>query len=346
MLADIASRIDYTCGSLSTVFVTVPAPPVTKTVTIPDEIPSATVSGNVLPIKLSIPSDSLTNITTTLTEYITYLHLVSTVQAIPTSDVASQDHYTFTEHHGTTIWFDGKKPPAGIPLVTSTATVTIQPVPLNSGVSTGGNAEPTSYLTVLLTVVKHEKVALTKTVSVATTSDTAAISSTASASSATLTPLAVSVPSTATASSIATTSTKIFRGHRLNGWNTTFTAVPKEKAAKSVTEPVKPFHHQPNAKENHAARPGIASPAAASYPNNATKHLEARQLGAIVVATIAGVVVSWTNNYDGGAATTPAPATIETHAASQEDPAVTSELLRMRSTFLVLTNNLSSTCEN
>ncbi len=35
--------------------------------------------------------------------------------------------------------------------------------------------------------------------------------------------------------------------------------------------------------------------------------LAARQVGSIVVATIEGIVVSWTNSYDGQPATTPTP---------------------------------------
>lgn len=321
ILADIASRTDYTCGSLSTVFVTIPASPVTKTVSIPVETPTATAGNDVLPTKPAVPSDFVTSITTTLTEYVTFLDIVSTVPANPTSGVASQDHYTFTENHGTTFWFGGKTPPAGVPLVTSTATVTIQPVPLSSGVSTGGSAEPTTYLTVFLNVVKkkHETVVLTKTAPVAIASSIAAVSSVPSAPSPISTPLAVSAPPIATASLFAKTLTKNFGEHRLNGWNTTLTAVPKEKAAESGTEPLKPLHKLPNVKENHAASLGTASLAAV------TKHIEARQLGAIVVATIEGVVVSWTNDYDGSAAATPAPVPTKTHAALKEDLLVTIE---------------------
>lgn len=315
ILADVPSRIDSICGSLSTVFVTISGPPVTKTVTVPFETPSTIISNNVVPINSSISSGSSINITTKLTEYITILRTVTTSHAISKSVGANQGRYTFTESDGSTFWFGGKTPPAGVPLVTSTATITIQPTPPSSGVSTRGTEENTSYTTVFLTVVsrKYEVLSLTKT---AIASTTAVVPSIAPTTSTISTRLTVTAPLTATVSSVPTIFQKLFSGNRSNGWNNTLTIGLKEKVADVGTEPVKPSPQQSSAKEYHDARPGIAS-LAGTYAN-ATKDLEARQLGSIVVATINGVVVSWTNNYDGAAAVTPAPVSVESNAPSRK----------------------------
>lgn len=79
--------------------------------------------------------------------------------------------------------------------------------------------------------------------------------------------------------------------------------------------------------ENLAYHPGTAYPVAPSgivslSPGNATRHIKARNVGDIVVATIDGVAVSWTNNYDGTSLSTSvtSPIVIAITATAQYEP--------------------------
>ena len=95
--------------------------------------------------------------------------------------------------------------------------------------------------------------------------------------------------------SAASASAGAYTGLASNGWNSSvsmFTTV-KSPATGSVTVAEKLAYH-----------PGTAYPMAPSgivpfSPENATRHIKARDVGGLVVATIDGVAVSWTNNYVG-----------------------------------------------
>lgn len=295
---------------------TATATPVTKTVRIPLEVSPSITSKNDVPAKLQVALDTSTDITATLTDYITLVHVVTNVSIISTPTVAEKGPYYFTTDNGTTVWLGGQTPPAGVPLSTSTAVVTIQPVPPSSQNSSGGSPETTVYSTVFLTTISkvYETETITKTAPAVTTSSAVTISS--------FSPVLPS--NTAPLSLIATRSSKSFPGLGLSGWNATFRI--REKLVGSANEPAKLLSQQTGVQNNIATRPGTASLLAApSYSSNATNHIRARQLGSIVVATIEGVVVSWTNNYDGAALKTPTPVAVTSDTASREDLVVTCE---------------------
>lgn len=324
---------------MATVFVTVTATPVTKTVSVPFEVSPSIGNKYAVPPKLQAALDTSTGITATSTDYVTLIHVVTTaIPTISTPAVAEKGPYYYTAHNGTTVWLGGKTPPAGVPLSTSTAFVTIQPIPLSSGILSGGKPEPTIYSTVFLTLISkvYETETLTKTALAVKTSSAVTISSSVSVPSSNNTPSASPVQlvgtgsSVATASLIATTLSKSFTGLGLSGWNATFRTLLKENIVGTANEPAKLLSQQTGVKDNLVTRPGTASGLAAasglavpSRYSNATNNIGARQLGSIVVATIDGVVVSWTNVYDGAALKTQAPVAIASDAAPKDDLVVT-----------------------
>lgn len=336
-MADLYRRIDSNCSSVATVFVTVTATTVTKTVSIPFEVSPSITSKYDVPPKLQVAPDTSTDITATSTDYITLIRMVTSFPKISTPAVAEKGPYYFTANNGTTVWLDGKTPPAGVPLSTSTAIITVQPIPPSSRISFGGSPNPTTYSTVFLTVVskEYETETVTKTAPAVTISSTVTVSSFVSnplsntAPLASTVPLIATVPSAATASLISITPSKPFSGLGLNGWNATFRTLIKEKLVGSANQPAKLLSQQTGVKENLATRPGTGSfLATPSYSSNATKNIEGRQLGSIVVATIDGVIVSWTNNYDGAALTTPTPVVIPSDVAPHDNLVVSCKFYR------------------
>lgn len=321
-MADLYRRIDSNCSSVATVFVTVTATTVTKTVSIPFEVSPFITSKYDVPPKLQVALDTSTDITATSTDYITLIRMVTSFPKISTPAVAEKGPYYFTANNGTTVWLDGKTPPAGVPLSTSTAIITIQPIPSSPRISFGGSPKHTTYSTVFLTIVSkvYETETVTKTAPAVTISSTVTVSSFVSIPLTSTAPLASTVPSAATASLISITSSKPFSGLGLNGWNATFRTLIKEKLVGSADQPAKLLSQQTGVKENLATRPGTGSLLATpSCSSNATNNIERRQLGSIVVATIDGVVVSWTNNYDGAASTTPTPVVIPSDVAPHDN---------------------------
>ena len=304
--------------------------PVTKTIRIPHEVSPSITSKNDVPPKLQVAQDSSTDITATSTDYITLIHVVDNAPTISTPTVIATGPYYFTTDNGTTVWLGGQTPPAGVPRSTSTAIVTVQPVPLSSHSLSGGSTETTVYSTVFLTTISkvYETETITKTAPAVTTSSSVTISSFPPVLPSNTGPLAsnvpflATVPSAATTSLTATTAFKSFPGLGLSGWNATFNV--KEKAVGSANEPAQVLSQLTGVKTNLATRPGTASLLAApSYSSNATNNIRARQLGSIVVATIDGVVVSWTNNYDGAAHETPSPVAVTSDTAPRDDLVVT-----------------------
>lgn len=327
ILADLDHRIDSSCGSVATVSVTVTAIPVTKTVSIQLEISPSITKKYDVPPKLQAALDTSKDITATSTDYITLIHVVTAIPKMSTPAVVENGPYYFTADDGTTVWLGGKTPPAGVPLSISTAIVTVKPIPPTLRVSSGGSPESTTYSTVFLTVTSkvYETETVTKTVpvvitSVVTTSSFVSVSSSNTGPLASPVPFIANAPSAAKASLVATTPSKSFNGLGLSGWNATSKTLLKEKVVVNANESAKLVRQQTGVKDSLATRPGAATLLATpSYSSNATNKIGVRQLGSIVVATIEGVVVSWPNNYDGAALTTPAPATVARNAASQDD---------------------------
>lgn len=158
-----------------------------------------------------------------------------------------------------TITWFGATPPASASLITSTQVVTLQPVPTGSVSPSAEIPLVTSYLTLSSTETITETRTETQTLA------------------------------------IFTASAGAYTGLAPKGWNSsmsTFITV-KFPPIGSVT-----------VAEKLAYYPGTAYPVAPSgvgplSPGNATRHIiKARDVGE-VVATIDGVAVSWTNNYDG-----------------------------------------------
>jgi hypothetical protein len=239
----------------------------------------------------------LTDITTTLTSYVTLFEILSVVPVVPTPavavqapkstesnqgsapTVANEGLYYFTEHDGTQVWLDGKTPPADSSFLTSTTFITLEPIPISfansAEVSTKNAAEGSTVSTSYSTISLY---------SISTAYQTKVVTST--------------IPA-------PTASAKVFAGLRSTGWNTSFTSNEGGGKAGDCT---KRILGQTGAIEKECIRPEASAvdPAPASSAN-ATKQLEVRQVGAWVVATIDGALVSWINTYDGTepAASTP-----------------------------------------
>ncbi len=181
------------------------------------------------------------------------------------SPAEGQGAYSFTEENGTTTWL-GEMPPASASLITSTQVVTLQPVPPGYVAPPVEITPVTSYLTLSFTETITQTLTETQTLAITT----------------------ASAPAGA------------YTGLAASGWNSsmlTFITV-KTPAIGSVTFA-----------EKSAYFPSTAYPIAPSgivsfSPGNATRHKKARDLSDIVDATIDGVAVSWTNNYDGPSVST------------------------------------------
>lgn len=298
-LANSIFRSEPSCGSVSTVFVTVPASEVTTTITVAlDKSPSNTNIGSANAVDV-VPSpvrvnNVLTHITTTITDYVVFTQVVNNVEvsplaavvvptpakASPKPTITNQGPYYFTVHGGTTYWIGGRTPPAGKSYSTSTTIITVQPVPSSIPLS---NEDSTSYSTVTLTSTSlvWNKIELVKTLP----EDS----------------FALTYPGS---TAISTASTTSFDRLGSTRWNTTSTS-PKFPVSDSDATLRKPARHQLNV-GNKFTTHSRDSQSLARY-SNATKSLEVRQLGATVFATIEGVLVSWVNTYPGASPATPDP---------------------------------------
>ena len=283
------------CGAVSTVIVTVSGTPTTETInlaaassaviSILSTVEAQTVSTGVAPV------DTSTDITATVTKYLTYTEVFNIVEAPTTSATANQGSYYFSEQNGTTIWLGDKTPPTTDALVTGTTTVLVEPIPSGPSTSSGlmtssgvaessgvlisngptsaeGPADIKSFSTVFLTVLSTKQ--LTET----------------------LTKSTYTVP----------TSTRTFAGLGTSGWNSsapTFKAVKVGPTGSGVlTQGFGQKGVSPTIA--HASQSGYSYSLSGSAASDiAPKDKAARQVGAIVVATINGVAVSWTNQYDG-----------------------------------------------
>lgn len=280
-------RANPVCASGSVIFVTVTAPVATKTVSVPVGKGSA-VAAVETAIAVSQAS-AQTDITTTLTSYVTFTEFIKITPATPTLSGSSQapdltasrqepadiaadkGPYYFSEHNGTLVWLGGKTPPATGSFVTSTTFITVQPVPSSlpasaeeKVVSTAeGSIVSTSYSTISL-------------YSVTTIYQTKVVTST------------IRVPAIPV---------KAFVSPGSGGWNTSFVPVLKEVEVKVLSGNPKPIAWQTGAIDIKVEK-SITYPVSA-YATTGTEQLEARQVGALVVATIDGAVVSWINSYDG-----------------------------------------------
>lgn len=144
---------DSVCSPVSTVFITVPSSPTTKTIYPLSKWSIASADFKVLDD--GVVQATSTAVITTVTTSVVPTQVISLIQ--PSSPAERQAVYSFTEENGTTTWL-GETPPS-TSLVTSTEVVTLQPVPPGY-VASHEEATPfTSYLTLFST----ETIAETRT---------------------------------------------------------------------------------------------------------------------------------------------------------------------------------------
>lgn len=164
----------------------------------------------------------------------------------------------------------GATPPATASLLFSTHIVTLHPVPLSSSPLQKGTSTVTRYLTVSSTETVTKILTETKTLSIST----------------------ASAPS--------------YTGMGSGGWNSTMATLKKTKPL--VTGPGKPVLYQSGVEVKLVHHDETAYPLNPS--GTLTRRIKARGIGDVVVATIGGAVVSWTNNYAGSSPSTKTEATM------------------------------------
>lgn len=256
-------------------YLTVTAPPITET----SYTSTSTTSVPIAPESSVAISQSLVEAPTkseaTLTSFQTLTSLVSIVKATATSPEADQGPYSFAEHSGTTVWLGGKEPPASESIVVKTKAITVHPVPLSAYVSTLEASHTKSYTTVFLTSTASKVFTETLTESI----------------------------------SAAVASAKPFTGVAAYGWNSSLTTLVKIAAGEKESGRVYRTAYTPSVAEQQNRPIGTAHPLAGPQSiSNVSETLAERQVGAIVVVTIEGQVVSWTNSYNGVPATSSAVA--------------------------------------
>jgi hypothetical protein len=266
---------------------------VTKTITLPLEKVLDVTGVESVPAASQVPIS--TDPTATSTSYVTLTEIISIVAVTPipfasgpaptsTNDNAihaatDNGPYYFAEHDGTLVWLDNKSPPAGGSFLTSTAFITLEPVPYSVPPSPEEDSVPTAEGSKIST--SYSTISL---YSVSTAYQTIAVTST------------IPVPAA---------SPKVFVGLGSSGWNTSFTFTPKVDENKKAENTLNPILRQTGVAEKIDNRPETSTTdPAPTISANVTKKVEARQLGTWVFATIDGVPVSWINNYDG---TEPSP---------------------------------------
>ena len=201
-----------------------------------------------------------------MTSFQTHTNIVSIVPAVATSVEANQGPYSFADHSGTTIWLGGKEPPASGSVIVLTKAITVLPIPPSAYVPNPEDSLTTSNTTIYSTRTTSKVFTETLTESFST-------------------PAAAAKP---------------FTGVATYGWNSSLTTLLTVPAGAKESGRVYSIGH-PSSVTGHN-KPPINT----TYPllgpqiiGNGSASLAERQVGAIVVITIDGQVVSWTNSYSG-----------------------------------------------
>lgn len=269
---------------------------VTVTVTAPVQI-TETLSNAANPSSLSgysSPASSVTPVgiasfieATKTLSFTTYLTRTKTVSAddapipLPGKPHATQSgHYYYAVDEGTTIWLGSRTPTSGATLATNTMVVTVQPQPEHTG---GSIVVTTSQSSSAL----EDETSTSYTTFLSTSFHTSY-----------LTKDLVLEPGTTSRPSVKLTP---YPGS--HGWNSTLSIAQETEGSSPVS-----------ASASSPTWP--ASGIAASTPSYAIKRHHPRQVGAVVSATINGVVVSWTNAYDGVPVTFDSVSTSRTSSSS------------------------------
>jgi len=263
------------CGGASTVYITVTAPQVTKTIFTTTVAPSSPLelgaSSSMAELNTESLAETSLDLTATSTTFETITHVVSLLTATAMPVKTDQGPYSFAEHSGTTIWLGSKTPPTSESIVYMTKAITVEPVPTvptSTDVSGAAARTTTSFSTLSLTTVTSET--FTETVTESSSSPVA--------------------------------SAKPFTGVATYGWNSTLTTLLRVQVGAKGSGRVQPTGIAPESPVG--TEHGRPSPYATG---GSSESLAARQVGSIVVATIEGIVVSWTNSYDGQPVTTATP---------------------------------------
>lgn len=232
----------------------------------------------------------------------------STTEAISSTSTAS-GLYFFSVDNGTTIWLGGVTPPPAQSYIVQTSTLTLQPVPSTSSYVATEQIHSTSTRTVEVT---DFLTVLTKTLTEPITSSVTSTSTTTVEVTSfatvflteTLTESSLSATTAATASRFAGVgagsygwnTTTLHHSKPAEGWSGTLGYSIYATAASSVRAP-------------HFSRPHPEK--APISPRHDGNRKNARQVGAIVTATINGVVVTWTNVWAGvEPSSTPLPVSV------------------------------------
>ncbi|KAL8828754.1 MAG: hypothetical protein Q9191_002407 [Dirinaria sp. TL-2023a] len=214
-----------------------------------------------------LPAGSSIEPTATLTSFQTHTDVVSIVPAVATSVKANQGPYSFAEHSGTTVWLGGKKPPASGSAIVLTKAITVLPVPPSAHVV----PDPENSLTESYTTLH-----LTRTTSKVFTETLTESSSTSAAAA------------------------KPFTGIATYGWNSSLTTLLTVPSGAKESGRARSIGHPAYRTGHNKPLPNITYPfLGPQVTGKESASLAERQVGAIVVATIEGHVVSWTNSYDG-----------------------------------------------
>ncbi|KAI4115878.1 MAG: hypothetical protein LQ345_003604 [Seirophora villosa] len=295
------ARSESACGSPLIVTVTVTAP-VQITETLSNAANPSSLSGYSSPASSVTPVGIASSIeatkTLSSTTYLTRTKVVSADDApipLPGKPHATESgHYYYAVDEGTTIWLGSRTPTSGATLATNTMVVTVQPQPEHTGGSIVVTTSQSSSALEDETSTSYETFLSTSFHTSYLTKELVLEPGTTSRPSVKLTPYPGSY-----------------------GWNSTLFIAQETEGSSSVS-----------ASASSPTWP--ASGIAASAPSYAIKRHHPRQVGAVVSATINGVVVSWTNAYDGPTSSTysvaeaPPPFSNATQTGSISPPAPTS----------------------
>ena len=231
-------------------------------------------------------------VTVTVTSSVVSTQTISVVHVTPPT---GDGIYSFTVENDTTSWFGGQTPPTTVSFVTSTAFITLEPVitPVST-ISQGQSATSTSYLTLLSTIVTaNPSPPVSELASAQTTG--------CSDQSTETTTIDVTVIETHAHFSkySPSASAGLYYGQARSGWNATMTTHFKSKGLikPSLSVAEKAICLQGTSYPKETCTENSARLIKARYGRS--RLLKPRQVGDIVVDTIDGHVVSWTNEFDG-----------------------------------------------
>ncbi|MCJ1226207.1 hypothetical protein MMC12_002856 [Toensbergia leucococca] len=315
-LAATVANADFgsSCGAVSTIYVTVPQIPTTEissqVTAVSNQV--AQVSSQVTELLTIVSTEAIIKSAdiipgqsrpayaeTTATDkyFLSFTKVISVLQATSTSVDANQGPYYFFEHNGTTVWLDGKTPPAGDALVTSTTTFVVDPTPTGPEKSSAQVSQSslasltTTFSTTFLTIFTTEHHTETLTESTST------------------------LPVSANG----------FSSSGWNGWNATATTLRTVTGIVLNSSTAEPLYYQTafTQQRKDATSPGGSSNYTKPANESEWSTLSARQVGAVVVITLDGAVVSWTNSFN-GIYPPPSPVTISSIPTTPTSQTVTS----------------------